>query len=83
MNTNKLIRKLEDFFNFSKKKQKKKHDKFLKIVKKLESKKSELEIELIDEGTRDRTNDKYHELSHKLNVVSKFIIKAYELTQAN
>jgi hypothetical protein len=42
MNTNKLKKKLEDFFDFPKKKQKEKQDKFLKIVSKLERKRSKI-----------------------------------------
>ena len=45
MGTNKLLAKLEKFFDLSKKKQRKKHDKLLKIIRELEEKKSELEQE--------------------------------------
>ena len=79
MNTNKLNKKLEEFFDFPKKKQKKKHDKFLKIVKKLEGKKSKIEIELAEEGRRDDSSDQYHQLSHELDVVTRLINKANEL----
>jgi hypothetical protein len=79
MNTNKLKKKLEEFFDFPKKKQKKKHDKFLEIVKKLEGKKSKIEIELAEEGRRDDSSDRYHELSHELDVVTRLVNKANEL----
>jgi hypothetical protein len=79
MNTNKLNKKLEEFFDFPKKKQKKKHDKFLKIVKKLEGKKSKIEIELAEERQRDDSSDQYHQLSQELDVVTRLINKANEL----
>ena len=81
MNTNKLKKKLEEFFDFSKKKQKKKHDKFVKIVKKLEGKKSKTEIELANEGRRDESSKRYHELSHELKVITKLVKKANDLAQ--
>jgi hypothetical protein len=83
MNTNKLKKKLEDFFDFPKKKQKEKHNKFLKIVKKLEGKKSKIEIEMAEEGQRHETSDRYHELSHELDVVTRLINKAKELVRSN
>jgi Mg2+ and Co2+ transporter CorA len=83
MNTSKLIRKVEEFFDFPKKKQKEKHEKFLKIVNKLERKRSKIETELVEEGRRDETSDRYHELSHKLKVVARLIKKANELVHSN
>jgi len=76
MGINKLLHKLDDFLDLSKQKQEKKHNKLLKIIKKLEAKKLELEQEVIDESKVDDTSDKYRELSKKLNVVSKLIRKA-------
>ena len=48
MDTNKLIGKLENFFDLSKNKQKDKRDKLLKIIDKLENKKSKLEVEVME-----------------------------------
>ena len=76
MGINKLLHKLDDFLDLSKQKQEKKHNKLLKIITKLETKKPELEQEVIDECKVDETSDKYQELSKKLNVVSKLIRKA-------
>lgn len=76
MNTDKLIRKLEDFFSLSEKKQEIKHDKLSKIIEKLESKKSKLETRVIDESKIDETSSKYHDLSQELKVVSRLIKKA-------
>jgi hypothetical protein len=76
MGINKLLGKLDDFLDLSKQKQEKKHNKLLKIITKLETKKPELEQEVIDECKVDETSDKYQELSKKLNVVSKLIRKA-------
>jgi wobble nucleotide-excising tRNase len=83
MNTNKLKKKLEEFFDFSNKKQKKKHDEFLKIIKKLEGKRSKIETELIEEGVRDESSKRYHELSHELKVVNKLIRKANQLVRSS
>jgi Mg2+ and Co2+ transporter CorA len=83
MNTSKLIKKVEEFFDFPKKKQKKKHDKFLKIINKLERKRSKIEAELVEEERRDESSDRYQELSHELTVVARLIKKANELVHSN
>jgi Mg2+ and Co2+ transporter CorA len=83
MKTRKLIKKLEEFLDFSKKKQKKKHDKFLEIVSKLEGKKSDIETELAREGKQDDSSKRYDELSHQLKVITKLIKKAKELVLSN
>ena len=83
MNTSKLIKKVEEFFDFPKKKQKKKHDKFLKIINKLERKRSKIETELVEEERRDESSDRYQELSHEITVVARLIKKANELVHSN
>jgi hypothetical protein len=76
MDTNKLIGKLERFFNLSKIKQQDKHDKLLKIIAKLEGKKSRLEVEVMEESKADDTSTRYHDLSKELKVLSELIKKA-------
>jgi len=76
MDTSELVDKLEDFFDLSKKKKKKKHQKLLKIINKLEDKKSSLELEVIEESKKNETSDRYHDLMQELKVVSKLIKKA-------
>lgn len=76
MDTSELVEKLEDFFDLSKKKKKKKHQKLLKIINKLEDKKSSLELEVIEESKKNETSDRYHDLTQELKVVSKLIKKA-------
>ena len=76
MDTNKLIGKLENFFDLSKNKQQEKHDKLLKIITKLESKKSRLEVEVMEESKTDDTSTRYHDLSKELIVLSELIKKA-------
>jgi Mg2+ and Co2+ transporter CorA len=83
MNTSKLIEKVEEFFDFPKKKQKKKQDKFLKIINKLERKRSKIETELVEEERRDESSDRYQELSHELTVVARLIKKANELVHSS
>ena len=76
MDTNEFVDKVEGFFDLSKKKKKKKHKKLLKIIKKLEAKRSDLELEVIEESKKDDTSSRYHELRQELKVVSKLIKKA-------
>jgi len=47
----------------------------LKIIKKLESKKSILEIEMMEESKSDETSARYQDLSKELKVVSELIKK--------
>ena len=76
MDTNKLIGKLENFFDLSKNKQKDKHDKLLKIIEKLENKKVKLEIEVMEESKNDETSNQYYDLSKELKVLSELVKKA-------
>jgi 7-keto-8-aminopelargonate synthetase-like enzyme len=76
MDTNKLIGKLEDFFDLSKNKQKDKHDKLLRIIEKLETKKVKLEIEVMEESKKDETSNRYLDLSKELKVLSELVKKA-------
>ena len=76
MGTSKLIGKLEGFFDLSKNKQKNKHDKLLKIIAKLESKKSLLEVEVMEESKINDTSTRHHDLSKELQVLSELIKKA-------
>ena len=78
MDTTKLVGKLESFFDLSKKKQRKKHDKLLKIIGKLNEKKSALETELAD---KDLQSDRYQELEQELQVVTELIDKARQQEQ--
>ena len=76
MDTNKLIGKLENFFDLSKNKQKDKRDKLLKIIDKLENKKSKIEVEVMEASKIDETSAMYHDLSKELMVISELIKKA-------
>lgn len=76
MDTNKLVGKLERFFDLSKKKQENKLDKLLKIIEKLESKRSKLEVEVMEESKSDETSSRYQDLSQELKVISELIKKA-------
>ena len=83
MDTAKLVARLEDFFNLSKKKQRKKHDKLLKIIGKLEKKKSSLEIELAQQGAIDPGSERCHDLKQELQVIAELIHKAKQQDQAD
>ena len=76
MDTAKLVEKLEEFFDLSKKKQRKKHDKLLKIIGKLEEKKSSLETELARQAEIDAAGERYHDLQQELQVIADLIHKA-------
>ncbi len=76
MSTNSLLEKLESFFDLSAQKQEKKHDKLLKIVRKLEEKRDAIEAQLVEAGKSDETSSQYHELETELKVVLKLIKKA-------
>jgi uncharacterized protein involved in exopolysaccharide biosynthesis len=73
MGTNKLVEKLEDFFDLSKKKQRKKHDKLLKIINKLEKKQSRLKQKV---KKADADSSRYQDLERELQVISSLISKA-------
>ena len=76
MNMNKWLKKLEDFFDLSKHDQQKKHKKLLKIIRKLEQKKLNLEEEMVQESKANETSHRYHELTKELKVVSRLLKKA-------
>ncbi len=76
MNIDKVMNKLDDFFNQSASKQKKKHDKLLAIIEKLELKKAELKTEMIIESERDETSEEFHDMDKELKVISKLLKKA-------
>jgi hypothetical protein len=76
MGTNKLVEKLEKFFDLSKEKQNKKHEKLLKIIAKLEKKKSRLEQKAQMEGMSDVTSSNYQDLERELQVISSLFSKA-------
>lgn len=76
MSTNKLLEKLDRFFDLSAQKQEKKHHKLLKIIDKLEAKRTALEEELIDAAKADDTSSEYHELRKEVKVVSNLIKRA-------
>jgi cell shape-determining protein MreC len=73
MGTAKLVEKLEKFFDLSKKKQRKKHDKYLKVIRKLEKKKFKLEQK---ERANDASSRPNKALRRELQVISKLIEKA-------
>jgi len=76
MGTSKLVEKLEDFFDLSKQKRRKKHDKYLKIVRQLGKRKSKLEKKIKRERAGDVNSRRHKALIRELEVVSKLINKA-------
>jgi len=76
MGTAKLVEKLENFFDLSRQKRRKKHDKYLKIVRKLEKRKTKLEKKIKRERAGDANSHRYQDLMRELEVVSNLISKA-------
>jgi len=76
MNIKEVMEKLDGYFDLSKKKQIEKHEKLLKIINKLETKKSELKEVMIIESEIDNTSEKFHDLKKELKVISKLLKKA-------
>ncbi|MCP4431949.1 MAG: hypothetical protein GY806_13310 [Gammaproteobacteria bacterium] len=76
MKINSLLDKFEDFLDLSKHKQKEKHKKLTKIIKKLEGKRESLEEEIVKECKADDTSKRFHDLIKKRKAVSKLLKKA-------
>lgn len=76
MDTSKLVKKLKKYLDQPKDKQRKKHEKYLKIVSKLQKNKSRIETELAEQSKIDETSERYRELSQELKTVSRLIRKA-------
>ena len=83
MGTNKLVEKVEKFFDLSKEKQYKKHEKLLKIINKLEKKKSRLEQKVQKERASDAASSSYQDLERELQVISSLISKAKQKDQTD
>jgi bacterioferritin (cytochrome b1) len=76
MKTNKLKEKLNEYLDLSKKKKRKKRDKLLKIIGKLENKKSKVEQEFVRESLIDKSSAQCKVLSDEVEVLSRLIKKA-------
>ena len=75
MVTTKLVEKMEKFFDLSEMKQRRKHDKYLKIVLQLEKRKFKLE-QKVKKGRADANSRRYKDLMRELQVLTKLISKA-------
>lgn len=76
MKIKKIMKKLDDYFDLSQKKQNEKRDKLLKIISKLEEKKAELKAEMAIESGIDETSEEFYNLKQKNEVISKLLKKA-------
>ena len=56
MNIKKVMQKLDEYFDLSKKKQKEKREKLLQIIARLEQKRSELKAVMVMESEKDETS---------------------------
>ena len=83
MDTNKLLDKLEEFFDLTEKKQRKKHHKLLKIIHELEDKKARLEQKAKIERETDATSTQCQELELELEVILSLICKAKQKNLAD
>ena len=76
MNSNNLIDRLDDFFDLSKKKQRKKHDKLLDIINTLQNKKSKLSGDIKNESKNCKNSAACKKLCREFKVVAKLLKKA-------
>ena len=76
MGTSKLVSKLDEFFDLSGKEQKKKQEKLLKIISKLDEKKAGIMEEMAVESEHDETSERFHELGNELKVIARLLKKA-------
>ena len=81
MSIKKLINRLDDFFDLSKKKQKKKSDKLLKIINSLIEKKSELKKEMRAKAKNCKHSKEMYDFCKEYKVITKMLKKAQK--QAN
>ena len=79
MGTAKLVGKLEKYLDLSKKKQRKKHDKYREIISKLENKKLKLKQKILRARGTDLSNSRRRALKREYQVVSRLIKKAKRL----
>ncbi len=76
MNIKKVMKKLDNYFDLSQKKQNKKRGKLLKIISKLEEKKAELKAQMAIESGIDETSEDFYNLKQEKEVISKLLKKA-------
>ncbi|NOQ88974.1 MAG: hypothetical protein GQ550_08630 [Gammaproteobacteria bacterium] len=76
MNIKKVMQKLDDYFDLSKKKQKEKREKLLQIIARLEQKRSELKAVMVMESEKDETSEEFYNLDKELIVIKKLLKKA-------
>ena len=73
MNLNKYMDKLEDFLGLSEKKRKKKQDHLLKIINKLEDKKSSVKKKLKQESRKNKKSGTTNKLCKEFKVLTKLL----------
>jgi hypothetical protein len=83
MGTNKLLEKLEDFFDLTEKKQRNKHHRLVKIIHELEEKQARLEQKAKVERKNDASSGRYKDLERELVVISGLICKAKKKSLAH
>ncbi|MCU7836033.1 MAG: hypothetical protein KZQ83_12395 [gamma proteobacterium symbiont of Taylorina sp.] len=76
MKIKELIDKMDDFFDLSKKKQKAKNDKFLKLIKSLEDKKDRIKKEIRKEAKKDKKSKACYNLCKEFKAINKLLKKA-------
>ena len=76
MGIKKILNQLDDFFDLSKKKQKKKHEKLEKIINSLEEKKAANKKEMRINVKKGRASKKNYHLCKEFKVLSRLIYKA-------
>ena len=78
MNLNKIMDKLENFLGLPEKKRKKKQDNLLKIIDKLETKKSNIKKKLKKESRKSKNSGSTNKLCKEFKAVTKLLNKAHK-----
>lgn len=76
MSIKNILSQFDEFFDLSKKKQRKKLDKLSKIIESLEEKKALLKIEIQKESKINKASKKIYNTCKEFKVISKLIKKA-------
>lgn len=71
-----LLAQMDEFFDLSKKKQRKKHDKLTKLIDSLENKKTRLKKQIQKESKIDKDSKRIYNMCKEFKVLNKLIKKA-------
>ena len=76
MSIKSLLKQMDDFFDLSRKKQRKKREKLNKLIVSLEEKKAKLKRKIRRENHKDKNGKKVYNLCKEFKAISRMIKKA-------